>query len=82
MSIGTIIAICAVAISFASYLLNKSKMEKWELNCLATLKTKVAELEKDRDMHRADLNKIFDRLDIMNREIGEVKTAIGKLNGK
>ena len=79
------LAICTfvgATVSVLTYLHSQNKIKEFESNCIATLKSKVSELEKDRDRHRVDLDKIFGRLDVMNREIGEVKTMVNKLNNK
>ena len=83
--LSIILVICtvtSVTVSVLTYFNSQNRIKKFESNCIATLKSKVSELEKDRDRHRADLDKIFGRLDVMNREIGEVKTMVNKLNNK
>ena len=51
------LAICTfvgATVSVLTYFSSQNKIKEFESNCIVTLKSKVSELEKDRDRHRVD----------------------------
>jgi BMFP domain-containing protein YqiC len=83
--ITIVIAIASVGIALLNLLFsrdnikdNNARLDKIESNCLTTLQGEMKEAKKDIEKHTKDLEKIFDKIDGINREVGEIKTMVDK----
>ena len=79
---GIVIVLCsvlAVVISALSYFMQKGKIAKFESNCIATLNTKMENVEKLCENHHTDIAKLFDELKGIDKRLSYLE---GRTNGK